>query len=432
MGLGDINKLLSDFKLSRPSDKSLSQPKLKNLLQQIFDREHNEGLNYRLKNIKSEVSSQGFIELMLQLGYHYFNPEGVEQVPPAQIVERLFSHIRGYPDALPSLQHVFKDIKNAEAKTRQKAILAELTEQVKQDPDFELPDGYAVEIVKTPLSPAYQMCWSIVNDILEDYCEMSVALPRQEQIRVVVKQEAKSERQQSTKPTRAQQLLHFGRADLQSIQPVRLAARQQQQKVKVIPRRSFQKAVLPSQTTPEPTAESSAMQSQKFQLPVDEEDYEDEDFDYYGSVNLNIKQNQYEAPSGRSVLTQKPKHKKQMASSPFVPPVADTPRASPLAANKPLSLAQNRRSLAPKQEARLDLPPVKKRVQVVAPGPQRSVSAVSAHDRGQPPGAVMNRVIREKLQKEKEEEARKLQDKIKLHQKQLELKKQLEQYEREK
>jgi hypothetical protein len=72
MGLGEVNKLLSDFKLQRPSDKSSTQQsrtlmhqKLKNLLQQIFDKENNEGLNYRLKNIKSEVSFSGFIEFML-------------------------------------------------------------------------------------------------------------------------------------------------------------------------------------------------------------------------------------------------------------------------------------------------------------------------------------------------------------------------------
>jgi hypothetical protein len=44
--------------------------------------------------------------------------EDEENLPPAQVIERLLHHIEGYSDVLPPLKHYFKDIKTAETKAK--------------------------------------------------------------------------------------------------------------------------------------------------------------------------------------------------------------------------------------------------------------------------------------------------------------------------
>lgn len=78
-------------------------------------------------------------------------------------------------------------------------MLAHLNEQMQLDPDFELPSGYVLDTVKVPQDPNYQMCWSILNEIIQVNCDMSLDPPFREQPRVIKKQQAKSERQQPNK-----------------------------------------------------------------------------------------------------------------------------------------------------------------------------------------------------------------------------------------
>ena len=112
MNLAEIFKFMSDFKISVSELKSRDQ--IKTAVKQINDKmEQKDGKKAAPTAMLHQLDVVGFIEFMLQLGYHSCH---TEKANPDEFMALLFAKIRENNQQLPQLNKFFAQLDKLEEK----------------------------------------------------------------------------------------------------------------------------------------------------------------------------------------------------------------------------------------------------------------------------------------------------------------------------
>lgn len=154
MNLVEIFKFLSDFRLQQGELKSRDQTK-------VVVKHVNDKMSLQDPGVSKvhELDLVGFIEFMLQLGYHQSDNYTEE---PVKFMQSLFDKVRDNSQSLPLLNKFFAQLD----KNQEKRVLRELNLQIEKDHTIQIPYGYSKELFTGQPSDNYKLCWEVLGDLL--------------------------------------------------------------------------------------------------------------------------------------------------------------------------------------------------------------------------------------------------------------------------